>query len=47
MDGTFLMGDVRENWLLGKNLIKRVGLCKVIKPAILFCACNEAIKCIL
>jgi hypothetical protein len=42
-----LKGDVRGNGWLGKKGIKPLGYCEVIKPAIIFCDCKKAIKCIL
>jgi hypothetical protein len=35
------------NWVVGGKGIKSLGYCEVIKPAIIFCDCKKAIKCIL
>jgi hypothetical protein len=37
----------RGNWVVGEKGIKSLGYCEVIKPAIIFCDCKKAMKCIL
>jgi hypothetical protein len=37
----------RGKWVVGEKGIKPLGYCEVIKPAIIFCDCKKAIKCIL
>ena len=37
----------RGKLVVGEKGIKPLGYCEVIKPAIIFCDCKKAIKCIL
>jgi len=40
-------GQCQGKWVVGEKGIKQLGYFEVIKPAIIFCDCKKAIKCIL